>query len=133
VSEEIIDFSEMAESFLVNHNKDYSTTVLMIAKLPRLLEATMKVREHLVQAEKQSSSSQEEIARPCYERHFSTPDKALEVKLGLQLNPIESRRRGHSSDFLLTVFYQVTSKKPSLDGTRIIRRTKNILPFESDF
>lgn len=127
MSDELIDFSDIKESFTVHHNKDYTTTALWIVPIKKLLDEMAKMIEENVASEKLSSSSQDELSRPCTAHSFSTPDHQIEVTVGLQLNPNETRRRGQASDYLLTIFYMVSSKNPSLDGKNNSFRRKNFL------
>jgi hypothetical protein len=107
----------MEESFDIHHNTDYTTNALAIVKVAELVEETARSRElNQQQAETESISSKEDIPQACHVKTFSDKSGELEVTVGLQLNPLESRRRGQSSDYLLTIFYRITSEKRKLDG-----------------
>lgn len=112
-----MDFSEVRESFCVHYNKDYSMTAIWVKPIQKLLEEMEKLKEDGFVSERLSSNSQEEIAKPCCSQAFSTPNSKLDVIVGLTLNPLETRRRGQSSDYLLTIFYEVKSKNAELDGS----------------
>lgn len=115
----------MAESFDVYHNNDYTTNALAIVHVGNLVEETARSRERAqAEAESDSSSSKEEILQPCHVKTFSDKSGEIVVTVGLQLNPLEAKRRAQSSDYLLSIFYQISSENRALDGSFFLQDQK---------